>query len=98
MVKYYSDVTKKFYDTIVDCQMAEAKVNKEIEEAAAKEKAEKERKAKIKTDLEAAFSAYKIAKKTYFDKLAEAEKAGITWIQPDTNELTALLDVMFGKI
>ena len=78
-MKYYSDVTKEFYESVEACETAE----KEHEEAIAKAKAEKEakeagRRAAAK-DVEEALKAANDAYEGYREKLADFNKRYGAW-------------------
>ena len=67
-MKYYSDVTKKFYDTAVECQTAELKEQERL----SREKAEKERTLAEKKAKEEKIAA---ERKSRAAELEEARKA-----------------------
>lgn len=64
-MKFYSEITKSFYDSAKSCEEAEKEYNKALDEKKEKEKALKaKRKARAK-ELEDAYKAIKEAEKEY---------------------------------
>ena len=93
-MKYYSEITKKVYDTPVDLNKAE----KAVREAEAKEKAKKEQLANERknraNEIEVARKALHEAQKNYRDKLeAFCRDYGTFHYSVDTKEIPTLFDI-----
>ena len=64
-MKFYSEITRKYYDTADECTTAECEYNKAVEEAKAKKEAlVAERKERAK-EVENAYAAVRDAEKKY---------------------------------
>lgn len=66
-MKYYSEVTKLFYQTEKEALMAEQQVRLEQEKEAAAAKARAETQAKRQQEIEEAYEKYQAAKQAYLE-------------------------------
>ena len=64
-MKFYSELTKNFYESEDACKQAESKFNKELAEKEAKEKALKAERKQRAEEVNAAYTAIKEAEKHY---------------------------------
>lgn len=64
-MKFYSELTKKFYDTADDCAKADEIFQKQLDEAEAKKKELAEQKAARAKEVTDAFKAMREAQKKY---------------------------------
>lgn len=64
-MKFYSEVTKGFYDSAKSCEEAEKEYNKALDEKKEKEKALKAKRKTRAKELEDAYKAIKEAEKKY---------------------------------
>lgn len=64
-MKYYSEITKQFYNTSAECEEAEAVKKRADEEAAAKKEAERRERENDEKHLEELWEAVKAAQKEY---------------------------------
>ena len=86
-MKYYSEITKKTYDTEDECLEAEKAVNDE--------KAERKEAAAI---VEEAMKAYLDAKKKYYEELDKfCKKFGSYHKTITSNDLNDVYDLLTGK-
>lgn len=64
-MKFYSETTKKFYNTADECEMAEAEFKKKMDEAEAKKKIEQEERKKMAQEISVAYDEYRKALQKY---------------------------------
>lgn len=70
-MKYYSEETKKFYESIEDCKEAEAEFKKEKEEKLAEEQAKAVLRKEAAHDVQVKQEAYLKAKEEYCEALKD---------------------------
>ena len=95
-MKYYSELTKEFYDSEKDCLKAETEKKKAEEEKIAQQKKlaeEKERRTKL---VEQKRDAYLKAKTDYLDELKKYTKDYNGYKVANKGEIGAFLDSIFG--
>ena len=86
-MKFYSEQTKKFYDSEKECAEAEEKFVTERNNKAAARKADAEK-------VEKAFDEYKAARKAYYDALNQfCEKYGYFHKTISTKDILKPLDL-----
>jgi len=98
MLKYYSDVTRKFYDTEKDLWADEAKVKKAETEKIAKEKAAKEARSKKAKEVEEALKNANEAQAKAIKLLREFTKEygyfHTSYSTDDVKPLTNFIDIL----
>ena len=70
-MKYYSEMTKKFYESEADCKQAEEKELAKKENLANQRKAAAEQIDKLREEYKKAYDAYQDATKAYRDGLSD---------------------------
>lgn len=97
-MKYYSDLTRKFYESAEDCSAAEDEFYKAKEAKETKEKALKEERKNRANEVSEAYKAYLSAKNNYYKLLknfvSDYGSYHMTYTGDDANNL---LDFPFFK-
>lgn len=64
-MKFYSELTKKFYNTTQECEKAEVEFKKSLDEEEAKKKAEQKERKEMAQEVSSAYDDYRKALQKY---------------------------------